>query len=160
MKPVFKLVFKVEYSKNPEPSGLNRFQILENWFSNWFIPESTRKCNLLEMTTEYPGMFWPLRGRPNKCNFFNVKGGVQALCNTVTHISLSGWVAKSHSKAVSILRRQWPQTLQKRNWRRKGGNFHILEKKMLGELPNYSEKICVLIARNLFNMRLWAFNDL
>ena len=32
MKPVFKLVFKSNYSKNPEPTGLNRFQILENWF--------------------------------------------------------------------------------------------------------------------------------
>ena len=64
MKPVLKIVFKAKYSKNPEPSGLNRFQILENWFWNWFIPWSTRKCSLREMTAEQPGMFRPLRGRP------------------------------------------------------------------------------------------------
>ena len=29
MKQVLKLVFKAKYSKNPEPSSLNLFQILE-----------------------------------------------------------------------------------------------------------------------------------
>ena len=63
-KPVLKLVFKAKYSKNPKHSGSNQFHIFENWFWNWLIPQSTRKCNRREMTTEHPGTFRPLRGRP------------------------------------------------------------------------------------------------
>ena len=74
MKTGFETGFQSKVLEKFRASGANQFQIIENWFWNWLILQSTRKCSRREMTTEHPGTFRPLRGRlfiTLKINTFN-----------------------------------------------------------------------------------------